>query len=288
MLRSRDQGWSDDRTTHGTFRGSFSWLEASIFIEDDSYEGNARREPLEGLLLSGGVASRMPRYLEEHMEGRLGTSPPPLFLVGSSLQMMMRIIRRHGYKCRLNRWTNEEDGDGNGSGNEDKKITWPLQRNRVAASTSTCEEYVVEWTVDGGCVQQGAKSKEPNQDGAEEELSDNGAGKGEGFVQALQSGDRIGIWARAKVCILRLIASIVADMCISILDGRISSSLQRLQSITHFEVHRLLVIPRFEIEIILLWLLQPVYLSIHPLLDQPICRSGSNIFILHHATLQNT
>jgi hypothetical protein len=59
-------------------------------------------------------------------------------------------------------------------------LAWYLQGNRVAAPLDT---YNVVWTRDG---YQG----------------NDGAGKGEGFLDALQSGDELLVWARSKVSYL--------------------------------------------------------------------------------------
>ncbi|KAF1946466.1 hypothetical protein EJ02DRAFT_394123 [Clathrospora elynae] len=55
-------------------------------------------------------------------------------------------------------------------------FAWYLQGNRVAVGS---KKYHVKWS------EQGCEGNE-------------GAGKGEGFLQALQDGDRILVWARAK------------------------------------------------------------------------------------------
>jgi hypothetical protein len=64
-----------------------------------------------------------------------------------------------------------QDGEGD--------FAWYLQGNRVAVGR---DEYRVIWAEDGS---------EGNE----------GAGSGEGFLQELKDGDRILVWARAKVCI---------------------------------------------------------------------------------------
>jgi hypothetical protein len=165
-LKSKDQGWSDNTEDHGTYKGSFSWFEAAIFLEDESFEGTTRREPLEGLLLSG-VGSQVPQYQM--------ASNAPLFFVGNSPEDMMRTVKRNGYECRRN----------------GERLTWLLQRNRVASQEYL--EHTVEWTLDDGA-----------RETREEEWSEDGAGTGRGFVNALQSGDRIGVWARAMVSIVVL------------------------------------------------------------------------------------
>lgn len=62
-----------------------------------------------------------------------------------------------------------QDGEGD--------LAWYLQGNRVAAGNN---EYRVRW----------------NEEGCE---GNEGAGTGEGFLQELQDGDRLLVWARAKV-----------------------------------------------------------------------------------------
>jgi hypothetical protein len=160
-LKSRDQGWSNNTVDHGTYRGAQSWFEATIFREDEEFQGQTRREPLEGLLLSG-VESEVPRYQM--------SNTAPLFFVGSNPEQMMRIVKRNGYGCRPN-------GD---------KLTWMLQRNLVASTRAV--EHTVEWTLNDDII-----------DPSEEESPETGAGFGRGFVAALEKGDRIGIWARAMV-----------------------------------------------------------------------------------------
>jgi hypothetical protein len=160
-LKSRDQGWSNNPVDHGSYRGSHSWFEATIFREDEEFAGQTRREPLEGLLLSG-LGSEVPRYQM--------SNTAPLFFVGSNPEQMMRIVKRNGYECRQN-------GD---------KLTWMLQRNLVASMRAV--EHIVEWTLN-----------DDNVESAEEESEETGAGTGRGFVASLQKGDRIGIWARAMV-----------------------------------------------------------------------------------------
>jgi hypothetical protein len=160
-LKSRDQGWSNNSEDHGTYRGSFSWFEATIFREDEEFQGQTRREPLEGLLLSG-LGSEVPRYQM--------SNTAPLFFVGRSPEQMMRVVKRNGYECRPN-------GD---------KLTWMLQRNIVANPRAV--EHIIEWNLNDGTVES-----------SEEESEETGTGTGRGFVASLQKGDRIGIWARAMV-----------------------------------------------------------------------------------------
>jgi hypothetical protein len=67
-----------------------------------------------------------------------------------------------------------EQGPQDGEGD----FAWYLQGNRVAAKHG---EYCVTWAVDGW---------EGNE----------GAGRGDGFLEELREGDRVLVWARAKVC----------------------------------------------------------------------------------------
>jgi hypothetical protein len=80
----------------------------------------------------------------------------------------------HGWSL-VNRPESALQGPQGGEGN----YAWYLQGNRVATRES--EEYRIVWT-EQGC-------EEGNQ----------GSGSGEGFLQALREGDRVLVWARAKV-----------------------------------------------------------------------------------------
>jgi len=64
-----------------------------------------------------------------------------------------------------------QDGEGD--------LAWYLQGNRVAGPK---DEYQIGWTEGGSRGNQGA-------------------GRGEGFVRELKQGDRILVWARAKVSV---------------------------------------------------------------------------------------
>lgn len=77
-------------------------------------------------------------------------------------------------------WTFVERPDAPQGSND--RFTWYLQGNRVTASLST---YIVVWGMTGG-----------------ESQENDGAGSGENFVEELQEGDRVLVWARAMVCSL--------------------------------------------------------------------------------------
>jgi hypothetical protein len=80
--------------------------------------------------------------------------------------------------------------DRRGERVEEGKNSWWLQGNLVAKSTSVFEgEMVKRYRVVWG------SASNPRSEGNE------GAGKGEGFVDSLQKGDIIAIWARVKVSI---------------------------------------------------------------------------------------
>ncbi|PIL24420.1 hypothetical protein GSI_14174 [Ganoderma sinense ZZ0214-1] len=72
-------------------------------------------------------------------------------------------------------WTMVPHGDSN-------ELTWRLQNNRIA--DSRYKRHVFEWSVDRRGVAADAKHR--------------GSCDGEGFVEALRPGDRIGIWMRAQ------------------------------------------------------------------------------------------
>ena len=62
-------------------------------------------------------------------------------------------------------------------------LTWRLQNNRIAQEEY--ERHVFEWSVD--------------QPGVAVDAATHGSCDGDGFVRALQPGDRIGIWMRARL-----------------------------------------------------------------------------------------
>ncbi|PIL24473.1 hypothetical protein GSI_14227 [Ganoderma sinense ZZ0214-1] len=68
-------------------------------------------------------------------------------------------------------------------GPDNDLLTWRLQSNRIAQSRD--ERHVFEWSVDQPAVTEDARS--------------HGSFDGDGFVEALQPGDRIGIWMRAQL-----------------------------------------------------------------------------------------
>ena len=73
-------------------------------------------------------------------------------------------------------------------------FTWRLQNNRIAQREY--ERHDFEWSIDQHSVDADAKS--------------HGSCDGDGFVEALQPGDRIGIWMRARLagwqCYTRTVA----------------------------------------------------------------------------------
>ena len=62
-------------------------------------------------------------------------------------------------------------------------FTWRLQNNCIAQEEY--ERHVFEWSVD--------------QNNVDADAASHGSCDGDGFVQALQPGDRIGIWMRARL-----------------------------------------------------------------------------------------
>jgi hypothetical protein len=140
-VRSRDQGWTSERT-QGTFSTS-SWLEASILRGVEDYNT---------------------------------TFPPSCWLdsVFASPLSFQEHVMPHGWQL-VKRSEHAEQGPQGGEGD----LAWYLQGNRVATQGRS-ENYHILWTQD---------SCEGNE----------GAGRGEGFLSELKEGDRLLIWARAKV-----------------------------------------------------------------------------------------
>ncbi|CAO2656338.1 Nn.00g051410.m01.CDS01 [Neocucurbitaria sp. VM-36] len=90
--------------------------------------------------------------------------------ISSPLDFHTNMVGRGWYLA--SRPTSAQQGPQDGEGD----LAWYLQGNRVVAGR---EEYRVIWTED-------------------ESEGNEGAGKGEHFVQELKDGDRILVWARAK------------------------------------------------------------------------------------------
>lgn len=136
---SSDQGWGGEANCKGTYRGSFSWFEATILrpVQADHFV-----EPLETTFSRQPQQSLMePASAREHLQA-------------------------HG-------WDFVAADDGS--------LAWPVQRNVTA--TPTPKEHEVEWWLN-----------------EEVEASDeDGSGDGKGFVEKLQPGDVVALWARAMV-----------------------------------------------------------------------------------------
>ena len=67
---------------------------------------------------------------------------------------------------------------------EEEKTTWLIQRNLVASRDML--EHEVVWNRDDEVL-------------TDEEWPENGTGSGRGFVASVDTGDRIGVWARCMV-----------------------------------------------------------------------------------------
>lgn len=90
------------------------------------------------------------------------------------VQLVCPVVAGEGWEL-AQRPQAAEQGPQGGEG----EIAWYLQGNRVAAKHG---EYRVVWGLDG--IEEGNE----------------GAGRGERFVDSLKEGDRVLVWARAKVC----------------------------------------------------------------------------------------
>jgi hypothetical protein len=104
-------------------------------------------------------------------------SPGPRFMNTwiSSPSDLHQSVAQQGWRL-VNRPETAEQGPQGGEG----AFAWFLQGNRVAVG-ETGVRYRVVWAEDGN---------EGNE----------GAGSGEGFLKELKDGDRVLVWARAKVC----------------------------------------------------------------------------------------
>lgn len=131
-------------------------------------------EPTRGTFsTSSWLETSILRGVEDHNT----TFPPSCWLdsVFASPQSFQNHVTPRGWQL-VKRPEYAEQGPQGGEGD----LAWYLQGNRVATQGRS-EEYDVLWTHDGS---------EGNE----------GSGRGDDFLQELKAGDRLLVWARAKVC----------------------------------------------------------------------------------------
>ncbi|KAF2637717.1 hypothetical protein P280DRAFT_520850 [Massarina eburnea CBS 473.64] len=166
IIVAHDQGWTTEGTK-GTYQTS-SWFEVS----------HVRPKP--GAVLNdigdGGVYANIEQIRQKH-ENLVTMLPRP--------SQEMEPQRKHNPHMRKLTWPHSYQGPKPDL--DEGTHAWWLQGNVVARDTSIFEgEMVKRYKVIWGCA------ANPRFEG------DEGAGRGEGFVDGLEDGDRVAVWARAK------------------------------------------------------------------------------------------
>jgi hypothetical protein len=172
---SRDSG---DRSCHsevlGTYRNGASWIDASIFREDESWTGNDkdRQEPIH-VLERGLIEDGMLDALEGWQRGgaAMKRGETAMYYLGHNPNKLPSQLSQGGPKIK-------------GGFELVKNKQWLVQRNLCGGEEFL--EHRIEW------------KSECTKDMSDKWILD-GAGSGRGFIDSLQRGDRIGVWPRAWV-----------------------------------------------------------------------------------------
>jgi hypothetical protein len=186
LIVSHDQGWTTEDTT-GTYKTS-SWFDVSIIRPSADRDSEAMYEIGEEIAdtfrnFRGPQTSNIHAALESFL-GETGAELVPRPSPVPEPQRM------HCDELRHFRFLEGEEKTGTTlPPGVEGSHAWYLQSNEVARATSTFEgEYIRRYRVVWGC------KANPIWVGNE------GSGSGECFVDTLQYGDWICVWARAKVC----------------------------------------------------------------------------------------
>jgi hypothetical protein len=186
-IRSCDQGWVDAPTRQlvGGFFGSNTWFDATVFRQKTGPE--SRNESSSSSVLGGQKLSPFETLALTDMARAVPAAPrddSPLFFFTSCPEDCVEMLDGGGWQCLPNRHCP-------GASDESKpwRINWLIQRNRVAGGGP--EEFEIKWD----------RSTKHDSDAfpSSEEIEGTGEGNGLGFIESLQVGDRIGVWARTRV-----------------------------------------------------------------------------------------
>ncbi|KAH7087639.1 hypothetical protein FB567DRAFT_592312 [Paraphoma chrysanthemicola] len=180
LLVSHDQGWTTE-DTHGTYTTSSFW-EVSII------RPNGRFSSHKSLL----AFSRWLRDTQEDLKVYPSLESASRTLSGSHSLVRRPAASMEAQRLHCNEMTSitigEDDADDQMmSASKEGEHAWYLQSNEVARGVSVFDdEMVPRHKITWGC------SAYPNWTG------NAGTGSGEGFVDRIQHGDWIVLWARAK------------------------------------------------------------------------------------------
>jgi hypothetical protein len=180
LIVSHDQGWTTEDTT-GTYKTS-SWFEVSIIRPPANLDVEARDDIADTFEnYRGPQTSNIHAALKSFLGGtgaKLIPCPSPV----------LEPQRTHCEEMRSFRYAEEETAGTTLPLGVEGSHAWYLQSNEVARATSTFEgEYIRRYRVVWGC------KANPTW------VGDEGTGSGDGFIDTLQHGDWICVWARAKV-----------------------------------------------------------------------------------------
>jgi hypothetical protein len=159
-IKSCDQGWSGE-TLKGTYRHSWTWFEAAILRHVGACPSDAPDVP------------ELKLAEEVKATGRVNVTIPGSFPEAGWEEVGVEVEPR-------------SDGGGESVSQATKRKTrWHVQRN---VNTSSQERvHVIEWSVGDGCATE------------LEEDPETGQGSGKEYIHALHNGDRLCLFARARV-----------------------------------------------------------------------------------------
>jgi hypothetical protein len=226
LIVSHDQGWTSE-STKGTYETT-SFFEASILrpCSGDNDEQEARM---------------LDTLFDNQLESRSNIYTVTKDVFNSAGYDLVRrpsseyeSHRTHCEEMQFFRWLEEEDraAERLPRGVEGEHA-WYLQGNEVARGISTFEgDFIPRYRVVWGC------KANPVWAGNE------GAGKGEHFLDSLQKGDWICVWARAKVRSINVISALFTDTSARGGVGRTTSMEFTLRCGVLFSIPDILVLHR--------------------------------------------
>lgn len=188
LIRSASQSIYHFLTCHsraGTYTGSSSWFDACILRPLDP---STPRLPL-----APDVAARIEAMMQRTGTPASSTSAEtfPPFLVGNLLSHDPEDTRDFLRSLGWDFVERVERVEVDGEVGERRGVLWKVQTNMVA-----CREY---WVHEGQWWRSGEAVDNEGLNEDRDEGMEVGCGDGAGFVDQLQAGDQVGIWARAMV-----------------------------------------------------------------------------------------
>ena len=191
----------------GTYRGSYTWSEAVIIRPLSSKLVNSQSDvpvTITSMTRSSGIRSSETSFAPTEKyssrldapDGGLDLSRPPKMPDAHCLEM--HFLQPRGFYLASRALPKSEAEKRSEQGDADqiypKKLqtTWKVQHNVTAAKQ--IKTHVVDWSCDDSRGGIGVGAAADDVDKVDEAT---GKGRGEGFIETLKPGDRIGIMARA-------------------------------------------------------------------------------------------